>query len=234
MVHHDGRRGADLHTTKYRVNTREFMAQIRKLGRPATSTARSSSAKRRRCRCLQVVKAGLTQVNRGEEAMIASMEERMSEVMPELEKRIGSLWSLRQHRDPHRSARHHLGPHPVVRGRRYPRSPDSARRVLASGISEAMYNTALGLGIAVICMIFHLMLHAQQKRIKQDMERSTMKLENLLTILAGAPSNARLTPMAASSLRRSAIHSQAHQDPRAGSVRGARASSTSSRSSTSS
>jgi biopolymer transport protein ExbB/TolQ len=47
-----------------------------------------------------------------------------------------------------------------------------------------MYNTALGLGIAVVCMGFHLILHGQQKKIRSDMERSTMKLENLLTLKA--------------------------------------------------
>ena len=45
-----------------------------------------------------------------------------------------------------------------------------------------MYNTALGLGIAVICMFFHLIIHGMVKRIKQDMERSVMKLENLLLL----------------------------------------------------
>jgi hypothetical protein len=36
----------------------------------------------------------------------------------------------------------------------------------------------------VICMTFHLILHGQQKKIRLDMERSTMKLENLLTLKA--------------------------------------------------
>jgi biopolymer transport protein ExbB/TolQ len=45
-----------------------------------------------------------------------------------------------------------------------------------------MYNTALGLGIAVLCMFFHMILHAWAKRIKQDLERTTMRLENLLTL----------------------------------------------------
>ena len=35
-------------------------------------------------------------------------------------------------------------------------------------------------GIAVLCMIFHLFLHGQAKKLKQDMELATMKLENLL------------------------------------------------------
>src|SRR6185295_13509817 len=54
--------------------------------------------------------------------------------------------------------------------------------LLAAGISEAMYNTALGLGIAVLCMFFHMILNAWAKRIKQDLERTTMRLENLLTL----------------------------------------------------
>ena len=116
------------------------------------------------------------------------MEERMSEVLPELEKRIGSLWTFA-------NIATLIGLLGTISGliRSFaavgdPRvSPDQRTAVLAGGISEAMYNTALGLGIAVICMIFHLMLHAMQKRIKQDMERSTMKLENLLTISRGRP-----------------------------------------------
>jgi len=40
---------------------------------------------------------------------------------------------------------------------------------------------ALGLGIAVLCMFFHLFLHGMSKKIKADMERSVMKLENLLS-----------------------------------------------------
>ena len=174
--------------TKYRVNSREFMAQIRKLVQAGNIDRAIKLCEAAPLPLLQVVKAGLTQVNRGEEAVIASMEERMSEVLPELEKRIGSLWTFA-------NIATLIGLLGTISGliRSFaavgdPRvSPDQRTAVLAGGISEAMYNTALGLGIAVICMIFHLMLHAMQKRIKQDMERSTMKLENLLTISRGRP-----------------------------------------------
>jgi biopolymer transport protein ExbB/TolQ len=53
---------------------------------------------------------------------------------------------------------------------------------LSLGISEAMYNTALGLGIAVLCMFFHMILLGWAKRIKHDLERATTRLENLLTL----------------------------------------------------
>ncbi len=134
---------------------------------------------------LQVIKAGLTQVNRGEEAVIASMEERMSETLPELEKRIGSLWSLA-------NIATLVGLLGTISGLIKSfgavafAAPDQRSTILSAGISEAMYNTAMGLGIAVLCMIFHLFLHGMAKKIKADMERSVMKLENLLT-LKGKP-----------------------------------------------
>ena len=172
--------------TKYRVNSTEFMAQIRKLVQAGNIDRAIKLCEAAPLPLLQVVKAGLTQVNRGEEAVVASMEERMSETLPELEKRIGSLWSLA-------NIATLIGLLGTISG--LIRSfgavayapPDQKSAILSGGISEAMYNTALGLGIAVLCMLFHLVLHGMSKRIKQDMERSVMKLENLLTLKGGAP-----------------------------------------------
>jgi biopolymer transport protein ExbB len=165
--------------TKYRVNSREFMAQIRKLVQAGNIDRAIKLSEAAPLPLLQVVKSGLTQVNRGEEAVIASMEERMSEVLPDLEKRIGALWSLA-------NIATLVGLLGTISGLIKSfgavefAEPAERTAKLSLGISEAMYNTALGLGIAVLCMIFHLILHGMAKRIKQDMERSTMKLENLI------------------------------------------------------
>ena len=43
-----------------------------------------------------------------------------------------------------------------------------------------MNNTAFGLGIAVLCIIFHLFLTAYAKRMIETVELNAMKLENLL------------------------------------------------------
>jgi len=167
--------------TKYRVNSREFMAQVRKLVQAGNIDRAIKLCEAAPLPLLQVVKAGLTQVNRGEEAVIASMEERMSEVIPDLDKRIGALWSLA-------NIATLIGLLGTISGliRSFAAvayaSPDQRQQLLSAGIAEAMYNTALGLGIAVVCMIAHLILHGMAKRTKQDMERSTMKLENLLTL----------------------------------------------------
>lgn len=167
--------------SKYRVNSEEFMAQVRKLVQAGNIDRAIKMCEAEPWPLLQVVKAGLTQVNRGEDAVVAQMEERMSEVIPELEKRIGMLWSLA-------NIATLVGLLGTISGliKSFAAvafaEPAQKSALLSRGISEAMYNTALGLGIAVLCMFFHLILHSWAKKIKHDMERSTTKLENLLTL----------------------------------------------------
>lgn len=167
--------------TKYRVNSTEFMAQIRKLVQAGNIDRAIKLCEAAPLPLLQVVKAGLTQANRGEEAVIASMEERMSEVIPELEKRVAVLWTLA-------NLATLIGLLGTITGLIKAfgavahAAPAQRSALLSAGISEAMWNTALGLGIAVTCMFFHMIIHGMVKRIKQDMERSTMKLENLLLL----------------------------------------------------
>jgi biopolymer transport protein ExbB len=167
--------------TKHQVNGEEFMAQIRKLVQAGNIDRAIKLCEAEPLPLLQVVKAGLTQVNRGEEAIIAQMDERMSEVVPQLEKRIGVLWSLA-------NIATLIGLLGTISGliKSFAAvafaEPSQKSALLSRGISEAMYNTALGLGIAVVCMFFHMVLHGWAKRIKHDLERTQMRLENLLTL----------------------------------------------------
>ncbi|MGF1465044.1 MAG: MotA/TolQ/ExbB proton channel family protein [Sandaracinaceae bacterium] len=167
--------------TKYRVNSREFMAQIRKLVQAGNIDRAIKLSEAAPLPLLQVVKAGLTQANRGEDAVIANMEERMAELMPELEARVAWLWTLA-------NIATLIGLLGTISGLikafaavAYAAASERSA-LLSQGISEAMWNTALGLGIAVLCMIFHLIIHSMVKGIKHDMERSVMKLENLLLL----------------------------------------------------
>jgi biopolymer transport protein ExbB/TolQ len=167
--------------TKHQVNGEEFMAQIRKLVQAGNIDRAIKLCEAEPLPLLQVVKAGLTQVNRGEEAIIAQMEERMGEVVPQLEKRIGILWALA-------NIATLIGLLGTISGliKSFAAvafaEPAQKSALLSRGISEAMYNTALGLGIAVLCMFFHMVLHGWSKRIKHDLERTQLKLENLLTL----------------------------------------------------
>lgn len=165
--------------TKYRVNAGEFMAQIRKLVQAGNIDRAISLCEAAPLPLLQVVKSGLTQSQKGDDAVIAAMEEKWAELAPLLEKRTPWLWTLA-------NISTLIGLLGTVNGLiksfgAVAHAEASQRAtILTGGISEAMYNTLLGLGIAVLCMIFHLVLHTMTKNIKHEMELSTMKLENLL------------------------------------------------------
>jgi len=168
--------------TKYRVNTTEFMGQIRKLVQAGNIDRAIKLCEAAPLPLLQVCKAGLTQVNRGEEAIIASMDERMSEELPRLEKRIGALWTLA-------NIATLIGLLGTIKGLITAfkavgeiDDPGEKSKILSAGIAEAMWNTFLGLLIAVICMTAHLILHGMAKKQKTEMEKAATKLENLLTL----------------------------------------------------
>ena len=169
--------------SKYRVNANEFMAQIRKLVQAGNIDRAIKLTEAAPLPLLQVVKAGLTQTNRGEEAVIANMEEKMSEVMPQLEKRIPALWTLA-------NIATLIGLLGTISGliRAFKAvgkpgiTPEQKTTMLSAGIAEAMWNTFLGLFIAVTAMVAHLILHGMAKKQKMEMEKAVMKLENLLTL----------------------------------------------------
>jgi biopolymer transport protein ExbB/TolQ len=165
--------------TKYRVNSNEFMAQIRKLVQAGNIDRAIKLCEAAPLPLLQVVKSGLTQSQKGDDAVIAAMEEKWAELHPALERRTPWLWTLANIATLIGLLGTISG---LIKAFGAVGSADASQRaaILARGISEAMWNTALGLGIAVLCMVFHLVLHTMTKNIKQDMELSTMKLENLL------------------------------------------------------
>jgi biopolymer transport protein ExbB/TolQ len=168
---------------KYRVNSKEFFAQIKKL-----VTAGNIDRAIKLCDAgdyptLQLVKAGLTHANKGPDEIDAAMSEKIGELKPAVEKRIGSLWSLA-------NIATLVGLLGTVFGLIHTfgavgspgLSASDKQRILASGIAEAMWNTAFGLGIAVTCMIAHLILHQRAKNIQHDLDATQERVFNLLTI----------------------------------------------------
>jgi biopolymer transport protein ExbB/TolQ len=168
---------------KYRVNSKEFFAQIKKL-----VTAGNIDRAIKLCDAgdyptLQLVKAGLTHANKGPDEIDAAMSEKMGELKPNVEKRIGSLWSLA-------NIATLVGLVGTVYGlihtfgavSQQGLSAAERQSALANGIAEAMYNTFLGLLIAVICMIAHLLLHQRSKTIQHDLDATQERVFNLLTI----------------------------------------------------
>ncbi len=169
--------------TRYRVNSKEFFAQVKKL-----VTAGNIDRAIKLCEAddypiLQLVKAGLTHANKGPDEIDASLSEKLSELKPQSEKRIGALWSLA-------NIATLIGLLGTVSGliatfaaiAAPGLSQSDKQRMLSNGIAEAMYNTALGLGIAVFCMIAHIILHTRAKSIQHDLEATMERTFNMLTI----------------------------------------------------
>ena len=169
--------------TRYRVNSGEFFAQVKKLVSAGNLDRAVKLCEAGDYPILQLVKAGLTRASKGEDEIDASLSEKLSELKPEVEKRVGALWSLA-------NIATLIGLLGTVFGliQTFASISDPSlsaadkQRMLSGGIAEAMFNTALGLGIAVICMIFHIILHTRAKAIQHDLESIMERTFNLLTI----------------------------------------------------
>ncbi len=169
--------------TRYRVNSKEFFAQVKKLVAAGNIDRAIKLCEADDYPILQLVKAGLTHANKGPDEIDASLSEKLSELKPQSEKRIGALWSLA-------NIATLIGLLGTVAGliatfgaiAAPGLSQSDKQRMLSNGIAEAMYNTALGLGIAVFCMITHIILHTRAKTIQHDLEGTMERTFNLLTI----------------------------------------------------
>src|SRR4051812_34980179 len=169
--------------SKYRVNSKEFFAQIKKLVTAGNIDRAIKLCDASDYPILQLVKAGLTHANKGPDEIDAALSEKLSELKPAVEKRVGTLWSLA-------NIATLIGLIGTVSGliRTFASiaaqglSAADKQRMLSNGIAEAMYNTAFGLGIAVICMIAHVFLHTRSKNIQHDLDSTTERVFNLLTV----------------------------------------------------
>jgi biopolymer transport protein ExbB len=169
--------------TRYRVNSKEFFAQIKKLVGAGNIDRAIKLCEASDYPILQLVKAGLTHANKGPDEIDAALSEKLTELKPQAEKRVGALWSLA-------NIATLIGLLGTVSGliatfgaiAAAGLSAADKQRMLSNGIAEAMYNTALGLGIAVFCMITHIILHTRAKAIQHDLDSTMERTFNLLTI----------------------------------------------------
>jgi biopolymer transport protein ExbB len=166
---------------RYNLNAPPFMEQITKLvltGNPDRAVKLCGAAPN--APLAKVIRAGLTRANRGELEVAKAVEESVLENTPQISARIPWLWSLA-------NIATLMGLIGTIVGligtfKSLGNVPaDQKQALLSKGISEAMNNTAFGLGIAVTCIIFHLFLTAYAKRMIETVELNAMKLENLLS-----------------------------------------------------
>jgi biopolymer transport protein ExbB len=161
------------------LNAKAFLEQLRKL-----LSANNVDRAKKLCDATtapvaRVAKAGLNRLHRGEAAVAQAMEETMTDTLPEVKTRVGALWSLA-------NICTLIGLLGTITGLITTfrsignKDPVTAKKELSDGISEAMYNTAYGLSIALICMVAHLLLSAAMKRVIGDLEAFSLRFENLL------------------------------------------------------
>ena len=139
----------------------------------------------------RVAKAGISQIHKGEGAVATAIEEAMVDVTPEVKIRVGALWSMA-------NIMTLTGLLGTITGLIVAFSgvaevnPAERQQQLSDGIAEALYNTAIGLIGALICMVAHLIFSTASKKIMADLEAFTLKFENLLndgTLASGIDPN---------------------------------------------
>ncbi|HET6612355.1 MAG TPA: MotA/TolQ/ExbB proton channel family protein [Kofleriaceae bacterium] len=161
------------------INAKRFLEQIRRILAANQIDRAKKLCDATSAPVARVAKAGLARAHRGEAAVAQAMEEAMVDVTPEVKTRIGALWSLA-------NIATLIGLLGTVTGLIQTfaavgnADPATRQAELSQGIAEAMYNTAYGIGIALLCMVGHLLLSAASKRVIADLESFSLKLENLL------------------------------------------------------
>ena len=170
------------------INASAFLEQIRRLLAANNVDRAKKLCDATSAPIARVAKAGLGKIHRGEAAVAQAMEETMVDVTPEVKTRIAALWSMA-------NIVTLTGLLGTVTGliRTFDAigdaNPAERSKQLSDGIAEAMYNTAMGLSIALLCMVAHLLLASASKRVVSDLESFSLKLENLLGEGAGPVQN---------------------------------------------
>jgi biopolymer transport protein ExbB len=161
------------------INSKAFLEQIKRLLAANNIDRAKKLCDASSAPVARVAKAGLSRAHKGEAAVAQSIEETMVDVTPEVKTRIGALWSLA-------NIATLLGLLGTITGLIATfeavafAAPAERQSKLSAGISTAMYHTAIGLFIAVTCMIAHLILSAAAKKVVGDLESFSLRLENLL------------------------------------------------------
>ncbi len=165
---------------KYNINANAFMAQIQKLVMAGNVDRAIKLCNAAPSAALpKVVKAGLTRANKGEVAIQNAIEEATLEVVPMVTRRTPALLALA-------NIATLLGLLGTIIGlidafdALTDAPPEDRQRLLAGGIALAMNTTAFGLIVAIPTMLAHLFLSGISKRIVDEIDQYSVKLENLL------------------------------------------------------
>lgn len=165
---------------KYNINANAFMAQIQKL-----VMANSIDKAIKLCNAApsaalaRVIKAGLTRANKGSDEIQNAVEEATLEVIPYIQRRTNALAAIA-------NIATLMGLLGTIIGMigafadLAEVAPDKRQEALGKNISLAMNTTAFGLIVAIPCMLAHVVLAGVTKKIIDEIDLYSVKLENLL------------------------------------------------------
>jgi biopolymer transport protein ExbB len=167
---------------KYNINAQAFMAQVQKL-----VMANNIDRAIKLCNAApsaalpKVVKAGLTRANKGEVEIQNAVEEATLEVVPQIMKRTPALQALANIATLLGLLGTIIGLINSFEALNSDQVAEADRQdVLSEGIALAMNTTAAGLIVAIPCMLAHLFLSGMTKKIVDEIDQHSVKLENLL------------------------------------------------------
>ncbi len=165
---------------KYNINAQAFMAQVQKLVMADNIDRAIKLCNAAPSRALpRVIKAGLTRANKGEIEIQNAIEEATLEVVPKVQKRTPALQALA-------NIATLLGLLGTIIGlieafeALESATPENRQQMLSKGIALAMNTTAFGLIVAIPTLIAHLILSGMTKKILDEIDMYSVKLENLL------------------------------------------------------
>jgi len=166
---------------RYNINARAFMAQVQKLvmGNNIDRAIKLCNAAPNAA-LARVVKAGLTRANKGEREIHNALEEATLDVIPLVQKRTGNLQAVA-------NIATMLGLLGTVIGLigafqdLATVSADKRQEALGRNIALAMNTTAFGLIVAIPCLFAYIFLANVSKKIIDEIDQYSVKLENLLS-----------------------------------------------------
>ena len=165
---------------KYNINASQFMAQVQKLVMANNIDRAIKLCNAAPAAALpKVIKAGLTRANKGEIEIANAIEEATLEVVPNITKRTPTLQSVA-------NIATLMGLLGTIMGlieafdavAKAP--PDQKTAMLTASIAIAMNTTAFGLIVAIPTLIFYIFLNNHAKKILDEMDQYSVKLQNLL------------------------------------------------------
>ena len=165
---------------KHNIDGVEFMKQIQRFVQGGNVDGAIKFCNQKPTALSMVVKEGLTHAHRSPSEIQNAIEEASLQVTPEITKRGTLLQNIANIATLLGLLGTILGLIDAFSALATITDPEQQTKMLTNGISVAMNTTAFGLMVAIPCLLSHVMLSSITKKILDEIEHNSVKIENLL------------------------------------------------------